>query len=42
MFILDILEITDSLEIDGRLMTIGIEKEFDSVNNFFLIFVLKR
>ena len=38
----DILEITDSLQIDGLLMTTDIEKAFDSVNHFFLIFVLKR
>ena len=36
-----ILEITDSLQIDGLLMTIDIEA-FDSVNHFFLISVLKR
>ena len=40
--ILDILEITDSLQIDRLLMTIDIEKAFDSVNRFFLISVLKR
>ena len=38
----DILEITDSLQIDRLLMTIDIEKAFDSVNHFFLISVLKR
>ena len=38
----DILEITDSLQIDGLLMTIDIEKAFDSVNHFFLIPVLKH
>ena len=38
----DILEITDSLQIDGLLMKIDIEKAFDSVNHFFLISVLKR
>ena len=38
----DILEIIDSLQIDGLLMTIDIEKVFDSVNHFFLISVLKR
>ena len=38
----DILEITDSLQIDGLLMTIDIKTAFDSVNNFFLISVLKR
>ena len=40
--ILDILEITDSLQIDRLLMAIDIEKTFDSVNHFFLISVLKR
>ena len=32
----NILEITDSLQIDGLLITIDIEKAFDSVNHFFL------
>ena len=40
--ILDTLEITNSLQIDGLLMTIDIKKAFDSVNHFFLISVLKR
>ena len=31
----DILEITDSLQIDGLLITIDIERAFDSVNHFF-------
>ena len=39
--ILDILEITDSLQKVGLLMTIDIDQAFDSVNHFFLIFVLK-
>ena len=39
--ILDIPEITESLQIDRLLMTVGIEKAFDSVNHFFLISVLK-
>ena len=30
----DILEITDSLQVDDLLMTIDIEKAFDSVNQF--------
>ena len=38
----DILEITDSLQINGLLITIDIEKAFDSVNHFFLLPVLKR
>ena len=46
--ILDILEITDSLQIDRLLMTIekerrrkNVEKAFNYINHFFLIFVLK-
>ena len=31
----NILEITDSLQIDGLLITIDIEKAFDYVNHFF-------
>ena len=38
----DILQITDSLQIDRLLMTIDIEKVFDSVSHFFLIPVLKQ
>ena len=38
----DILEITDSLQVDDLLMTIDIEKAFDSVNHFFLTSILKR
>ena len=37
--ILDIPEITESLQIDRLLMTVDIEKAFDSVNHFFLISV---
>ena len=37
----DILEITDSLQVDDLLMTIDIEKAFDSVNQF-LTSILKR
>ena len=33
---------TGTLQIYGLLMTIDIEKAFDSANHFFLIFVLKR
>ena len=39
---LDILEVTDLLQMDGLLMIINIEKMFELVNNFFLISVLKR
>ena len=39
--ILNIPEITESLQIDRLLMTVDIEKAFDSVNHFFLISVLK-
>ena len=35
----DILEITDSLQLDRLLMTIDIEKAFDSLNHVFLISV---
>ena len=40
--ILDILEITDSLQKVGLLMTIDIDQAFDFVNHFFLISVLKQ
>ena len=39
--ILNIPEITESLQIDRLLMTVDIEKAFDSANHFFLISVLK-
>ena len=35
----DILEITDSLQIDGLSITIDIEKAFDSVNHFFFLYL---
>ena len=38
----DILEMTKSLQIDGILMTVDIEKAFDSVNHVFLISVLEN
>ena len=38
----DILEMTKSLQIDGILMTVDIEKAFDSVNHVFLISVLEK
>ena len=38
----DILEISDNLEIKGFLMTLDIEKAFDSVNYLFLITALEK
>ena len=38
----DILEMIKSLQIDGILMTVDIEKAFDSVNHVFLISVLEK
>ena len=38
----DVLEITNSLNIEGLLMTVDIEKAFDSINHSFLICVLKK
>ena len=38
----DILEITNCLDIEGLLMTVDIEKAFDSINHSFLICVLKK
>ena len=38
----DIFEMTKSLQIDGILMTVDIEKAFDSVNHVFLISVLEK
>ena len=35
MLIFDVLEITDSLQIDGLLMTIDLEKSSESVNISF-------
>ena len=35
----DVLEITNSLNIEGLLMTVDIEKAFDSINHSFLICV---
>ena len=37
----DILEISNNLKTKGFLMTLGIEKAFDSVNHLFLITALK-
>ena len=38
----DVLEITHSLDIEGILMTVDIEKAFDSINHSFLMCVLKK
>ena len=38
----DILEITQKLEIEGYIMTIDIEKAFDSVDHTFLFAILKK
>ena len=38
----DILEISDNLKIKGFLMTVDIEKAFDSVNHLFLITALEK
>ena len=36
----DVFEITNSLNIEGLLMTVDIEKAFHSINNSFLMYVL--
>ena len=38
----DVLEITSSSDIEGLLMTVDIEKAFDSINHSFLISVWKK
>ena len=38
----DVLEITNSLDSEGILMTVDIEKAFDSINHSFLMCVLKN
>ena len=38
----DVLEITNSLDSEGILMTVDIEKAFDSINHSFLMCVLKK
>ena len=38
----DVLEITNSFDIEGLLMTVDIEKAFDSINHSFLMYVLKK
>ena len=40
--IFDVLEICDKLQIKGFLMTVDIEKAFDSINHCFLIKVLEK
>ena len=38
----DVLEISNSLDIEGLLVTVDIEKAFDYINDSFLICVLKK
>ena len=38
----DVLEITNSFDIEGILITVDIEKAFDSINHSFLMCVLKN
>ena len=38
----DVLEITNSLDIEGLLMTVDIEKAFDSINHSFLMCLLRK
>ena len=38
----DIVEITDLLQIEGILLTVDIEKAFDSVNHLFLVSALEK
>ena len=38
----DVLEINNSLDIDGILMTVDIEEAFNSVNHSFLMCLLKK
>ena len=40
--IADVLQITDVLKLSGMLVTIDIQKAFDSVNHKFLTLALKR
>ena len=40
--ILYILEIAKTLALEGFLVTIGIEKAFDSVNHWFLLQMLRK
>ena len=38
----DILEISNTLVIGGFLVTVDIEKAFDSVNHYFLLQILRK
>ena len=38
----DVIEITNSSDIEGLLMTVNMEKAFDSINYSFLMWMLKR
>ena len=38
----DVLMITNSLDIEGLLMTVDIEEAFDSINHSFFMYVLKK
>ena len=38
----DILEMTGHLNMEGYLLTIGIEKAFDSVDRYFLLAILEK
>ena len=38
----DILEITDILNMEGYLLTIHIEKAFDSIDHYFLLAILEK
>ena len=42
MFISDLLEISDTLKLDGLLATIDIQKAFHSVDHTFLVSTLER
>ena len=40
--IFDVLKITNSLDIEGLLMTVDIEKALNSINHSFLVCMLKE